>query len=194
MVGALLYNFKDTAQLQKIRFALFKLGINGRTVAPEELSHPVGYLCGLDGFSPAEEPAAGNFSDEMLVLCGLTGAQLDALLSALRRSRVLIPLKAVVTEDNAAWSSIKLHDELFREHEAMKKSLTASQIILATAPCKRYYEQDLISTDADCQIVNGVRINRKTIRFGGRASSLIVMTLGIYKENIQVYSFAVSSI
>ena len=75
-----------------------------------------------------------------------------------------------------------------------KKSLAASQIILATAPCRRYYEQDLISTDADCQIVNSVRINRKTIRFGGRASSLIVMTLGIYKENSQVYSFAVSSI
>ena len=202
MAGALLYNVKDAARLQKIRFALFKLGISGRTVAPEELSHPVGYLCGLEGFSAAEEPVAGSFSDEMLVLYGLTGAQLDALLSALRRSRVLIPLKAVVTEDNAAWSSIKLHDELFREHEAMKsvrakdakKSLAASQIILATAPCRRYYEQDLISTDADCQIVNGVRINRKTIRFGGRASSLIVMTLGIYKENIQVYSFAVSSI
>ena len=119
MAGALLYNVKDAARLQKIRFALFKLGISGRTVAPEELSHPVGYLCELDGFSPAEEPAVGSFSDEMLVLCGLTGAQLDALLSALRR-RVLIPLKAVVTEDNAAWSSIKLHDELFREHEAMK--------------------------------------------------------------------------
>ena len=84
---------------------------------------------------------------------------------------------------------IKLHDELFpraRGNEICsgqrcKKSLAASQIILATAPCRRYYEQDLISTDADCQIVNGVRINRKTIRFGGRASSLIVMTLGIYK-------------
>ena len=140
MAGALLYNVKDAARLQKIRFALFKLGISGRTVAPEELSHPVGYLCGLEGFSAAEEPVAGSFSDEMLVLYGLTGAQLDApfrlqeyentlrsasrqldaLLSALRRSRVLIPLKAVVTEDNAAWSSIKLHDELFREHEAMK--------------------------------------------------------------------------
>ena len=106
MAGALLYNVKDAARLQKIRFALFKLGISGRTVAPEELSHPVGYLCGLEGFSAAEEPVAGSFS--------------DALLSALRRSRVLIPLKAVVTEDNAAWSSIKLHDELFREHEAMK--------------------------------------------------------------------------
>ena len=71
MAGALLYNVKDAARLQKIRFALFKLGISGRTVAPEELSHPVGYLCGLDGFSPAEAPAAGSFSDEMLVLYGL---------------------------------------------------------------------------------------------------------------------------
>ena len=84
MAGALLYNVKDAARLQKIRFALFKLGISGRTVAPEELSHPVGYLCGLEGFSAAEEPVAGSFSDEMLVLYGLTGAQLDALLSALR--------------------------------------------------------------------------------------------------------------
>ena len=49
MAGALLYNVKDAARLQKIRFALFKLGISGRTVAPEELSHPVGYLCGLTG-------------------------------------------------------------------------------------------------------------------------------------------------
>lgn len=120
MASALLYNFKDASRLQKIRFALFKLGINGRVVAPEELSHPIGYLCGLEGFSPAEKTAECGFSDEMLVLCGLSGPQLDALLSSLRRSRVVIALKAVITEDNAAWSSLKLHDELRREHEAMK--------------------------------------------------------------------------
>lgn len=68
MAGALLYNVKDAARLQKIRFALFKLGISGRTVAPEELSHPVGYLCGLEGFSAAEEPVAGSFSDEIQFL------------------------------------------------------------------------------------------------------------------------------
>ena len=78
MASALLYNFKDAARLQKIRFALFKLGISGRVVAPEELSHPIGYLCSLDGFSPAEETVKGSFSDEMLVLCGLSAPQLDA--------------------------------------------------------------------------------------------------------------------
>lgn len=56
----------------------------------------------------------------MLVLCGLSGPQLDALLSSLRRSRVVVALKAVVTEDNAAWSSLQLHDELRQEHEAMR--------------------------------------------------------------------------
>ena len=120
MASALLYNFKDAARLQKIRFALFRLGINGRAVAPEELSHPIGYLCNLEGFSPAEGTVEGGFSDEMLVLCGLSGPQLDALLSSLRRSRVIVALKAVITEDNASWSSLKLHDELRQEHEVMK--------------------------------------------------------------------------
>ena len=105
MACALLYNFKDAARLQKVRFALFKLGVSGRVVAPEELSQPIGYLCDLEGFSPVEETVEGGFSDEMLVLCGLSGPQLDALLSSLRRSRVVVALKAVVTEDNAAWST-----------------------------------------------------------------------------------------
>ena len=120
MACALLYNFKDAARLQKVRFALFKLGVSGRVVAPEELSQPIGYLCDLEGFSPVEETVEGGFSDEMIVLCGLSGPQLDALLSSLRCSRVVVALKAVVTEDNAAWSSLKLHDELRQEHEAMK--------------------------------------------------------------------------
>lgn len=120
MACALLYNFKDAARLQKVRFALFKLGVSGRVVVPEELSQPIGYLCDLEGFSPVEETVEGGFSDEMLVLCGLSGPQLDALLSSLRRSRVVVALKAVVTEDNAAWSSLQLHDELRQEHEAMK--------------------------------------------------------------------------
>ena len=79
MACALLYNFKDAARLQKVRFALFKLGVSGRIVAPEELSQPIGYLCDLEGFSPVEETVEGGFSDEMLVLCGLSGPQLDAV-------------------------------------------------------------------------------------------------------------------
>ena len=120
MAAALLFNFHDAQKLQKIRFALYKLGITGRVVDAADFSQPVGYLCGLEGFSPAEAPEEGGFSDEMLVLCDLSGAQLDALLSALRRSRAVVALKAVVTEENASWSAKKLHGEIRQEHEAMK--------------------------------------------------------------------------
>lgn len=120
MAGALLYNVKDAARLQKIRFALFKLGISGRTVAPEELSHPVGYLCGLEGFSAAEERLPAVFRTRCSFFTALPAHSSTRCFPPCAAARVLIPLKAVVTEDNAAWSSIKLHDELFREHEAMK--------------------------------------------------------------------------
>lgn len=120
MATALLFNFHDAQKLQKVRFALFKLGVTGRVVDAADLGQPVGYLCGLEGFSPAEAPDEGGFSDEMLVLCGLSGAQLDALLSALRRSRAVVTLKAVVTEENVSWSAKKLHGEIRQEHEAMK--------------------------------------------------------------------------
>lgn len=120
MATALLFNFHDAQKLQKVRFALFKLGVTGRVVDAADFGQPVGYLCGLEGFSPAETPDEGGFSDEMLVLCGLSGAQLDALLSALRRSRAVVALKAVVTEENVSWSAKKLHDEIHQEHESMK--------------------------------------------------------------------------
>lgn len=120
MATALLFNFTDAQKLQKVRFALFKLGIAGRVVDAADFGQPVGYLCGLEGFSPAEQEDEGSFSDEMLVLCGLSGAQLDGLLTALRRSRAVVTLKAVVTEENASWSAKKLHDEIRQEHESMK--------------------------------------------------------------------------
>ena len=42
------------------------------------------------------------------------------LLDALRRNRIQgIALKAVLTTTNADWDSVKLRDELMREHEAM---------------------------------------------------------------------------
>lgn len=120
MAIALLYNLSEGEKLQKLRFHLLKLGVRARTVAPEEFGRPIGSLCSLEGFSPEVNAEEGSFSEEMLVLCGLSGSQLDALLDALRASRVSLSLKAVVTEENAQWSSLRLHEELVREHEAMR--------------------------------------------------------------------------
>jgi len=66
MACALLYNFKDAARLQKVRFALFKLGVSGRVVAPEELR--LVRVNARDGASAAEirRRMAAQLSDDVL--------------------------------------------------------------------------------------------------------------------------------
>ena len=121
MALVLLYNIKDEAKRLKIGFAAWKLGVAVRSVAPEDHAHPVGYLLGLEDFSPAAE-AGDSFSEEMLLMHGLSSAQFSGFLDALRRSRVPVALKAVATEHNVGWSSAALCRELQQEHEAMRRA------------------------------------------------------------------------
>ena len=144
MACALLYNFKDAARLQKVRFALFKLGVSGRVVAPEELSQPIGYLCDLEGFSPVEETVEGGFSDEMLVLCGLSAARRAALVSSPqprgrraqgRRHRGQCRVEFAPAARRAL--SGTRGDEGYAP-QGCRKTLRAPQITLATAQSRRY--------------------------------------------------------
>lgn len=123
MKGVLLYNIpKD--KLKRIRVLLVRMGLEGRTVKPEEYSLPVGALAGqTEPAAPlVPEAEALGFTDEMLVLCGLSSPQLSAFLDALRQNRCGVALKAVLTETNAAWSSLALHRELLAERAALEKA------------------------------------------------------------------------
>ncbi len=128
MKGVLLYNIPKE-KLRKIRFLLVKLGLEGREVAPEEQTLPVGVLAGVSLPSPAPEPSEEEerFTGEMLVLCGLSSPQFSAFLSALRQNRCPVALKAVLTETNAAWSSMKLHRELLAERAALERARGESE-------------------------------------------------------------------
>ena len=121
MALVLLYNISDDAKRQKIALAAWKLGIDARRIAPEDFAHPIGYLLGLESFSPSEE-AAPPFDTEMLLMYDLSSAQFSAFLDALRRSRAAVALKAVATEHNVNWSSAALCRELQQEHEAMRRA------------------------------------------------------------------------
>ena len=120
MALVLLYNIPKEKQ-QKIAFAAWKLGIPVRSVAPEDFSHPLGWLLGLEGFSPAAA-AEDAFREEMLVMHGLSSPQFSGFLDGLRRGRVPVALKAVATEHNVSWSSAALCRELQQEHEAMRRA------------------------------------------------------------------------
>jgi hypothetical protein len=70
----------------------------------------------LAGSASAAGPAAMPFPEEMLLMAGFRNDQMDALLAGLRESGLApVPLNAVLTPFNAAWDSVKLHDELIRE-------------------------------------------------------------------------------
>ena len=86
-----------------IKLCLHRLGLRCRDVAPEEQGQPLGLLLGLEGFGPGE--SAAPFSEEMLVMHGLSPARFNALLDALRREGLRVALEEVVTETNVAWSS-----------------------------------------------------------------------------------------
>ena len=63
-----------------------------------------------------------NFPELMLVLCGFSQPMVNAFLTLLKATRLpAISLKAILTETNQGWNSLELHDELLKEHEALKK-------------------------------------------------------------------------
>ena len=116
----MLYNI-GKEKLPKIKFILFKLGLSAREVFPAEFGNPIGYLAGLEGFAASKAAPSESFSREMLVMCGLSSVQFSAFLNALRQNRCTVSLKAVLTETNAAWDSLRLQRELAAEHEALQQ-------------------------------------------------------------------------
>ena len=60
------------------------------------------------------------FTEEMIVMQDLTSRQFHGFLDGLKAAGIRVPLKAVVTEHNAGWSSGRLCRELKAEHEAMQ--------------------------------------------------------------------------
>ena len=105
---------------RKLKALLVQNGIRIRSVKPEQYGQPIGFLAGVKGIEPWEGTYGGeDFPEEMMVLKGIFGRRLDMLLGLMRREGISIGLKAVVTEQNMLWDSVKLYEEIREEHEAM---------------------------------------------------------------------------
>ena len=104
----LCYNLKGTTKGRKIGLIFGFLGYRVRHVEEEEYLLPVGEVAeGRTTESINEE--AGPENERML----------DQALQRMRKEKVQVPLKAVLTEMNKNWTSVALHDEIMREHEKM---------------------------------------------------------------------------
>ena len=122
--AALLYNFSDPERLRQIRRYLNRQKVKTRIVTAPESLHPLGYLFELPGFRPSSQFNLGNnFSDEMLVLKDFSSKQMDGFLAFFRENQIpSVALKAMLTPVTKHWSSVRLHDELSKEHKLMHKS------------------------------------------------------------------------
>ena len=113
MSRILLYNIQGD-KLRKIHAAAGLLGLEVIEVPQESFAQPIGYALGYEGFSASD--AVESFTEEMLVMETLSSPLLDAM----RAGGATVALKAVITEQNIAWSAAALCRELRREHEAMR--------------------------------------------------------------------------
>ena len=101
--------------------------IRVRTVEPEQAGQRVGALAGLKGWALEEIQAPSPPQQSVLVFSGVLGAQLDGVLTALRRAGVPPTVyKAVVTADNAGWTFAQLCEELTRERQAVEAGREAA--------------------------------------------------------------------
>ena len=68
-----------------------------------------------------------DFEEEMIVMLLADNQTLDKLLFQMRKEKVQIPLKAIVTAKNQNWTSTALYKEVKREHESMTKAEQAGK-------------------------------------------------------------------
>ena len=101
------------------------LGLRMRRIQPAQYGQPLLELAqGVEGTAIEAEA----FTENMLVFCGLHQAFLNQLLEVIRLAKLPeIHLKAILTEDNQNWDSVKLHDELLAEKEKMEQAAAEEQ-------------------------------------------------------------------
>lgn len=118
----LCYNLKGTKKGKKIGMIFGFLGYKVCYVEPSEYLIPIGILAGIDKTeSDVGEYEGTAFTEEMLVMNAETEEMLDKALFLMRKEKVQVGLKAMVTPTNSAWTSLALHDEILEEHRYMSE-------------------------------------------------------------------------
>ena len=117
MAKALLFNITGEKRM-KLLFLLMQYGIVAIEGKSEDCDRPLGEILGKNGYS-VMLAMDGPFTDEMLVLDGLSAEQFHGLLNGTQMLQATVTYKAVTTEHNLGWTPSRLHRELVAEHAAM---------------------------------------------------------------------------
>jgi hypothetical protein len=122
MPTVLLYNI-EPKKAAGIKLLCSMLFFDYRIVEPDDFGRPIGVLLGLSD-DETNQPDS-SFDEELLYLADIDGGMLDIFLFQLRKKKLSVPLKAVKTPSNLAFTSCELYRHLCAEREAIAQGTTA---------------------------------------------------------------------
>ena len=122
----LLYNFQTHPSLQAMEGLAKLTGETVRHVAPSEYSLPLGKLVFGPFYQPQGSPddhlpegtaLKDSIDDPMLIFAGMEQTKAMDLIDKMKKLGISVPLKAVITPTNQAWSSFLLYTHLKAEYD-----------------------------------------------------------------------------
>jgi len=101
------------------------IGARLLTADEDMLGKPVGSIVCPDIFesdaSDCAEHSVPTHNEEFMLLCGFDTKMLDKLLNFMKKKRIGISLKAMLTETNKSWTLSRLITEITAERNMMRK-------------------------------------------------------------------------
>lgn len=120
----LLYKVSDD-KINALRAVVSMIGTRLLIVGDDMLGKPVGSIVCPDLFPVEEsnftEHSVPAHNEEFMLLCGFDTKMLDKLLNFMKKKRIGISLKAMLTETNKNWTLSRLITEITAERNMMCK-------------------------------------------------------------------------
>lgn len=129
-MGFVLLVHMDNDRIRAVRSAMLVAKLRCAAILETDLDKPLGSLAGLRDFVPESrpdvpelqgyDPEKCEIAEEMMVFCNVTRRELDGALAAMKRLRLNVSLKAVLTPDNVNWNPRQLFYAISSERSRLK--------------------------------------------------------------------------
>ncbi|MCI5893321.1 MAG: DUF3783 domain-containing protein [Clostridiales bacterium] len=128
MKPIILFYKVNPSKVSALRPILSMMGIGIKCVEDYQLSCAVGALAYPDLFESEcgandNEIKHDGFNEEFMLLCGVDSVSLDKVLNFMKKKKISVSLKAMLTETNKEWSMSKLISEIKSERDEIAKAL-----------------------------------------------------------------------
>lgn len=110
------------SKINKMRPVLGLMGIAAEIIDSGHLGDNVGYIAYPERYeNTAAETVSEDFGEEFMLLCGFDQKSLDAVLNFMRKNKMNVSLKAMLTDTNKNWTLGRLIKEISAERQMLMR-------------------------------------------------------------------------